>query len=172
MILLRKGLNQEPWLFFSWGMTASWHVSMKQEAAKRDILCPPQYCNFFLTTGLKTWVVNLRSSWFFLGYIKRPSHTWKIVLILRTGFWPDETGIIDIAKGVGQTVGSTLDLLRSSLPVRPRMLLATKQLCSIVSFRAFLMCVCPVKSAKCAWVLEGFGVSGINQKIGSISLWG
>lgn len=120
-----------------------------------------------LTAGFKDLSGYLSSHFFFFfsGNIKRKSKTSKIVLISRTGFWPDETSIIDIAKGLGLTatvVSSTLDLLASSLPTRPRMPAAPKQskTCALVSqsepfFDAF-------RRSVCVWI-------SINHKIGSMS---
>ena len=65
---------------------------------------------FYLNQRFK----DLRSSRF-LSNIKRQSLTSKIVLILRTGFWPDETGIIDIAKGLGQTGDLVAHLIYSEV---------------------------------------------------------
>lgn len=116
----------------SWGMTASWHLSIKwsyKETYFVPSVLQKKSWVFFLNHWFKDLMVNLRSSRFFCS-IKRPFQTSKIILMSRTGFWPDETRIIDIAKGLGQTavlLCNTLDLLRSSLPVRPKTLLATKQ---------------------------------------------
>ena len=106
---------------------------------KRDL--STEYCDFF-----SVW----RPEWLTFGHpdFVVASEDFKDSLDLENRFfWPDETGIIDIAKGLGQTLLIYSDVF---LPLRPRMLLASKQL---------VPSLCD-GSAKCIWVLDRFGING------------